>query len=1149
MRLTVLLIILAILGMRLPCYAQPRVTLQVKNMPVKDFLTLLKKETGVPFIYNMASLKHSRPVTLNVKDAPLKQVLDMALKQPYLDYELESGYIIIRDKNVPHNLQNEPQPDTAQTIQGQVTDEQGAPVMATVYVKGTARYVTTNDQGRFTLPDIKEQDVLQVTGIHILAREVRPGKRNELTIVTQLKVTELDSVSVSFKTGYQYIPKERVTGSYVHVDNKLLNRTATTDILNRIQGLASGVEVLSSADDFGSRNTYISIRGVSTISANSAPLIIFDNFPFDGDLKSINPNDIEDITILKDAAAASIWGARSGNGVIVITSKKGRLNQPTRVSFTSNLTVAGRPNMHLMPSLTPEDYINLEAFLYQQGYYQALIDNPAMPALTPAVETFLQAAAGTITSQDSARIINNLKTTDARDQYNQYLYQRSVTQQYSVGISGGSTNQHYFMSVGYDKNMGSRVNNNYNRITVDGNNTFLLLKNRLTINSSIWYAHANSQGNTDNVQLQYPYMRLADENGNALPVAQLRQAYLDTIGSGKLLNWQYYPLDELQYKDNNNVTKTLRLGIDAKYKVIPGIDFSVKYLYENGNRSTDVYRPEQSYFTRNLINTYSSINYATGQVTYAIPRGGILEYNYQNYNAHNVRGQLGFNFATTAGHQLSAIAGAEIRETRTNGIADVVFGYDKSLGTNTPVDLINTYATLPSGIYQNVSTQRNITGLAEKNVSIYANAAYTIQGKYALSASVRKDGSNQFGVTTNNKWSPLWSAGFSWEVSKEKFYSINWLPYLKARGTFGYQGNVDKSVAALLTTFYRGLNRWQQPTVAINNVPNPDLRWENTSMANFGIDFSSARNIISGSVEYYIKRGRDLMGTDYLPPSSGQSSYKTNVANLKGSGWDIVVNTRNITGKISWSTLFQFSYNTDTISSYQNQTNTLIPFLGGERAMEGYPVISYFALEFAGLDGKTGDPLGILNGEKSNNYNQLLNSGKISDLKYMGRYRAPYFGNIINTVTIAGLEFSFNIVYKLGHVFKRPAINYSTLVNKGNLGHGEYANRWQHAGDEAHTNVPSFAYPLNINRDMFYQYSSVLKEKADLIRLQDIRLSYSFTQKAISSVFQQLNIYVIASNMGLLWTANKAGLDPEYLATQAFTRPPKQFSFGIKATF
>lgn len=1150
MRFTVLLIILATLGMHGSCFAQPAVTMQVQNMPVKDFLTLLKKETGVPFIYNMASLKNARPVTLRVKNAPLKQVLDIALKQQGLDYELEKGYIIIKDKyNLNQWLPNEPTPDSVQTIRGQVTDEQGAPVNATILVKGSNRYVITNDYGHFMLPGIKEQDVLEVTGIHIQSREISPGKQRTLQIVTQLKITELDSVSVSFKTGYQYVPKERATGSFVHLDNKAINRTATTDILSRIQGLASGVDVRTTSGDFGSRTTGISIRGISTISANTAPLVIFDNFPFEGDIKSINPNDIEDITVLKDAAAASIWGARSGNGVIVITSKKGNLNQPVRVSVTSNLNIAARPNLYRIPSVTSADYINLEAFLYRQGYYQQYLDNPAMPALTPAVETFIKAASGAISSVDSARIISNLQMADVRQQFSKYLYRTAAVQQYAVNISGGSASQHYFMSAGYDNNAGNRINNSYTRFTVNGSNTFLLLKNRLEISNTIWYAHSQNQSNADLINAFYPYMQLADAGGKALPVSMYRQPYIDTVGGGRLTDWHYYPLNELQYTDNSTVVKTLRLGADIKYNIISGIDLSVKYLYENGNSNANNYHPLQSYFARNLINMYTSVNYASGQVTNHIPRGGILDYSYQKYTAHNVRGQLSFHIAPAPGHQLNAIAGAEVRAANGSGLTDRVYGYDKTMGTSAPVDLITSFPTLPSGYYLSIPNLRNFSGTTDRSVSVYANAAYSIYRRYTFSASARKDGSNQLGTSVNNKWSPLWSAGFSWEISKEKFYTISWLPYLKARSTFGFQGNLDKSVAALLTTNYVGLNRWQQPTTVIKNVPNPNLRWENTSITNLGIEFSSPARTLSGSIEYYVKKGMDLMGTDYLPPSAGQPFYKTNTANLTGKGWDVVINTHNISGKINWSTLFQFSYNTDKITNYQNRSNTVLNWISGDRSLEGYPVLSYFAFEFAGLDGKTGDPLGILNGQKSNNYTAIINSFDVSNMRYMGRALPPYFGNLLNTVKTGGLEFSFNISYKFGHVFRRSSINYSDLAGKNNLGHPDYAKRWQHPGDELHTNVPSFAYPLDINRDIFYNYSSALFEKADLIRLQDIRLSYEFPHKSILRAFRQLNVYAIASNMGLLWTANHAGMDPEYPENNQLTRPGKQFTLGIKATF
>lgn len=1155
MRLTVLLFFLATFGVQASGFTQGNVSLNVQNMPVKDFLTLLKKQTGVPFIYNMASLKDTRPVTLKVKDIPLTQILDMCLKEQGLEYEMEKGYIIIRKKandNLLQRLGSALFTDTLINVKGKVVDEKGAPVAATVRIKGADKYTSTNDAGEFVINDVKENDVLQISGINILPYEIKPGKKSNITIVAQSKITELDSVSVTFKTGYQNISKERATGSFVHLDNKIINRVPTTDILSRIQGVAAGVQITSSADDYGSKFTQVQVRGLSTIQANNQPLIVYDNFPFEGDLKSINPNDIEDITILKDAAAASIWGARSGNGVIVITSKKGHYNQAPKVTVTSNVSIANKKNLQYVPIISSADYVNLEAFLYQQGFYQSAITSPLMPALTPAVEVLLKASAGTISSQDSTQAMNALKSTDVRDELSRHFYQASVAQQYAVNIAGGGNNQQYFMSIGYDKNTGNLVNNKYDRVTINANNTFQLLKNKLELSTSIWYAKSKNTSSLTGPNITYPYFKVADANGNALRVDRYRRQFIDTIGNGQLLNWQYYPLNELQYNSNNVDGKTMRLGIDLKYRLIKGIEASAKYLYENGDNNTNIYYPVESYFARDLINLYSS--FTTGKLTRAIPLGGILDYSYNKYYSNNIRGQLNFNFSDKQYGQFNAIAGAEIRETEFTGITNRAYGYDQATGISGTVDLVNAYPTIIDGNYNNIPNLLYFSGNTDRNVSLFANAAYSFQRKYTFTASARKDGSNQFGVSTNNKWSPLWSTGFSWEISNERFYHINWLPYLKFRTTFGYQGNVDKTVAAQLTTSISTNNKWQQNTATIRNLPNTNLRWEKTSITNIGIDFATPRNIISGSVEYYYKSGKDLMGVAYLPPSSGQTSYRANTANLTGSGWDITVNTRNISGKIAWQTKILLSYNTDKITNYKIPISNIAAFVanaGAANPVEGNAVNALYAYDFAGLDPATGAPLGTIKGSQSKDYTSIVNSSDVSSMKYQGRIVAPYFGSILNSVQLYNFEFSFNIVCKFGHVFRRPSINYTNTITQNGMGNSDYGKRWQKPGDEKHTTVPAFIYPLQANSDVFYNYSSVLTEKADFIRLQDARISYSLPKFFNTNIFKQLDVYATGSNLGLLWAANKQKLDPEYLpVTNSFySKPSKLFSLGVKATF
>ncbi|HEY6082041.1 MAG TPA: SusC/RagA family TonB-linked outer membrane protein [Chitinophagaceae bacterium] len=1020
---------------------------------------------------------------------------------------------------------------------------------ATLILKNSQASFITGDEGNFTLKLSANEDTLIIRCMGYQTKQITVNENinNPLIITLEEAATQLGEVVVS--TGYQNIPKERATGSFDFIDNKLLNRSVSTDVLSRLQGVTSGLLF----DPNNQNDLEISIRGRSTIFANTQPLIILDNFEYDGDINNINPNDVESITVLKDAAAASIWGAKSGNGVIVITTKKGKYDSAPKISFNSNVTITGKPDLFYMPAMSSADYSGVEKYLFSQGYYDGALTDPNFPPVTPVVEILNDLRNGKITAPDATAQINALSQHDVRNDLLKYFYRTSLNQQYAINMSGGGTYNQYYVSTGYDKNLNNLAGNRYSRVSVNANNTYSLIQHKLTVTTGVLFTQTSTQNNgTDPSQLYflYPYAQLADTKGNALPIARYRQGYIDTVGDGQLLDWNYRPLDEIRLANNTTSGIDYQANLGIKYKLLRNLDINVKYLYGKGQTNHQVLNSQQTYYTRNLINLFTEIT--PNGLVYPVPLGGIQDIINSSYTSQNGRLQIDYDNTWNKKNQLSAIAGLEIKDLNISDNSYRLYGYDDTHATSTPVDFVNAYPTYINGNPRLIPNIQNQSGLTDRYVSYYANAAYTYDSRYTVSLSGRRDASNLFGVATNQKWVPLWSGGLSWNANNEPFYHVGWLPFLKFRATYGYNGNIDKNVAALLTARLEGNNNFGQIQSFVINPPNPELRWERTSTLNTGIDFGFKNSRVSGSVEYYAKKGIDLIGSASLPPSTGLLSFMGNTADMKGEGVDVTVNSKNIDRGFKWSTTFLFSLAKNKITSYKAQLPSIKSYIlpsSGFNPRVGGPVNALYSYRWGGLD-TAGNPRGYTGGKLSEDYGSIINSSDVNDLVYSGPSLPTIFGGVLNTFNWRQLTLSFNITYKFGYYFRKASIDYYNLFAGSNPGHKDFDNRWQKPGDENHTNVPSMIYPADPNRDQLYLYSSTLVERGDNIRLQDIQVSYDLNKSAIEQLpFQHIRLYLYASNLGILWRANKQGIDPDYAGSIYAYPPAKSIAAGVKIDF
>jgi TonB-linked SusC/RagA family outer membrane protein len=1170
MKLTIVLLIATIMQVSATGFAQ-KLTLSHNKVSVKQIFKEIKKQTGYDVFYLPEVMNDKKTISVNFSNAPLEDVMEKCLEGQPLIFSIFEKSIVVKqnkslvDKLIDYFLNID--------VKGRVIDQEGNPLtQATIKVKGTNHLVTSNEKGEFTLTNIDEDAILQVSYLGYAIKEIKVAKEmGDISLV--MATGKLEEVSV-VSTGYQTLPKERATGSFVQIDNALINRSVSTNILDRLEGVTSGLLYNRNTVNTAYRNQNdINIRGRSTIFANDQPLIIVDNFPFDGNINNINPNDVESITILRDAAAASIWGARAGNGVIVITTKRGKENQPLRVSLNSNITVGAKPDLFYNPNfLSSSDYIDVEQRLFAAGFYTADENSSVKPPLSPVVELLIQNRTGAISNTETSQRLDAFKQLDVRRDFEKYLYQQSINQQYALNLNGGSEKATYMVSSGYDRNRAYTIGTAYDRLTLNSFNTFKPFKN-LEITAGMNYILSNSSGansgwgnnprisavnvggNSKNI---YPYAQLADELGNPLSIVKnYRNSYLNTLAGGKLLDWNYYPLSEMNLINNSSKVNDIRINTAARYNFDYGLSADVKYQYQKALTTNLNFNGSDSFFSRNLVNQFTM---GTGPFTYKIPQGGILNRSINELNSSIIRGQLNYDRIFSLKHQISLIAGAEIREVNNNTSNTRMYGYDDGLALGSKVD----YATAVNLIYpyalnnQFVPFGDSSIELKDRYRSLYSNVAYTYDNRYIVSGSVRKDESNLFGVRTNQKGVPLWSAGLSWNISNEKFYTVRWLPSLKLRTTFGYNGNVDRSLTAFTTAIYSTDFLTGARNASIQSPGNPDLRWERVKIINIGLDFASKNQILSGSVDYYSKNGLDIIGDAPVPPATGFANLKGNLASTKGHGIDVILNAAVIrTGKFRWQSNFLLSHAVDKVSKYKGtvaSAGQLVSYADGISTnllsnaslnfpVEGNPVFSVYSYRWGGLD-NTGDPQGYVNGALSKDYATLVNPA-VKDLVFHGSARPTYFGSFRNNISYDNFSLSFNILYKLGYYFRTTSIAYDLLFTNW-VGHKDYAARWQKPGDENTTNVPSLKYPEAGNRSNFYTGSQVLVEKADNIRLQDIQIGYDFKTSLLKQIsVKNLRLFLYASNLGIIWKANNKGLDPD-----AGTFPqPMSISAGLRADF
>lgn len=1108
------------------------VKISMNNPTIGDVVKELHRQTGYEFSYDADILAQrlSKKVSLDVKNERLDNVLSRIFDDSGVDFRIVNNRIFLKSNKkttVSAGATKTQQQPATRLISGKVMDERGETLPgATLLIKENKRGGITDADGRFSLLISPDEKTIIVSFVGMQTREITIGNQNIFNITLQPTADLLEEVVV---TGYQTISKERATGSFAVVSPNTLKDKLQTSILSRLEGQVAGM--VQSGNSF-------TIRGISTLRGGTQPLLVVDGMPFEGSIESINPAIITNITILKDAAAASIYGAKAANGVIVISTKEGSRDGKTRVNYDGSIRFSPIPNYDYLNLMDSRELVDLQ----QSGFKFVTENKNPRYAVNPVVDLLFQHKKALITDAQLAEGLNKYRQMDNREQLKDFYLRTGIMHQHNLSLAGGNAANRYIASVNYMGNYGNAKYSNNERLgfTLRDNMQFF---SWLSADLGVAASFTKSQG--DSGMGSYlgfltgspSYYMLQDEAGNPLNIlrskSDMELARLRSIG---LRDETYSPITNRQEETFLNKNSYYRVQLGLNFKLAEGLNLDVKYQTENSSGKSRNLYSKNSYLVRSMINNAAQYNSDKKTLTLNVPVGGQLSETRGDSYSYTFRTQL--NFQKEIGKQyITALAGAERRLTRETATQAYYMGYDdNSLGfkpiNNLMFPLSGTEAVGGSFNWEN-SLYNNLTFRENRFVSFYGNASYTYDYKYDVTASIRIDQSDLFGTDPKYQYRPLWSLGTSWHMAQEEFMKeADWINKLSLRLTYGIGGNVSKDAGPFLTLLAAQYNSWINDFGSeISNPPNPALRWEKTATTNVGVDFSLFNNIVSGSIDYYNRYSTDLLAYREADPSLGWDKLMLNYGTMYNRGIDISLNTQNLKSPdFQWTSGITFNYNKNKLIDVDDSDLTILRYTQGNASVKGYPDNAVFSFRYAGLNAE-GVPLYYnAAGEKK----EYISS--INDVVYSGTRTPVYSAALTNNLSYKNLNLSFMFVYYGGHVMRGEAAKYLSTPPGTNINR-EILNMWKKPGDEINPDAtPGFTgAEIGISQEG-HQWPSADKHvvKADYIKLRDLSLSYNFNKQNINKLgMESLSLILQVQNLWK-WAANDKGYDPEAMTTYMY---------------
>lgn len=1120
-----------------------RVSINVQKAPVKMVLELLEKESGLRFTYDDEVTKSPRTVTLSYTQAELNVVLDDFSKQTSFKYEIKRDGVLIFGASGKRSERF--------TMSGVVKDDTGETIIgATVAISGTPRGTRTDMDGNYKI-EVSSGELVAFSYVGMRGEVIKADAKKKIVNVNlKSNDTLLEEIVV---TGYQTLSKERATGAYSVISDKQTKGKLNTDVLSRIEGLVAGINKTNNGGDD------IVIRGITTINGEQKPLYIVDGMPYQGSLSAINPTDIQNITVLKDATASSIYGARAANGVVVITTKRGKEGK-LNVNYNMSAKFVPKPDYSYLNLLNSSELVDLEIAGFN-FYHPDKIEQRR--TLSPVTALLYKHEAGELSDAQLADALRVYRSTDNRRQIEDEFARTGFVHQHNLSVSGGSKNNRYIASLNYLGDYGNDKFRGKDRIGFNLKNDIDFTK-WLSVDLGVSGSFVRDQGDNgverySDLILTHPsYYPLRDNEGRpaAIPLEKSRYE-IERLMSLGLQDESFVPILNRKEQNYNIAENYLRLHAGMKFKLTEGLNLDLKYQTENIDIKDRQYYSPKSYYAVNMINDAAQYDKDNNRLKLNIPTGGQLRERYSKSFSYTMRAQMNFNRDFDK-HTVSMLAGAERRLIRTTGTSNLYVGYDDSSLAIKPVD---------PAIFRELKTESLSGAFALKHqdfaqlihnedrfVSFYANGSYTYDNRYSVTGSIRIDQSNLFGTDPKLQYRPLWSVGMSWYLGNEAFMKdIDWVNQLNLRLTSGVGGNIPKDVGPFLNVKNQGANVWSQEfSSSIVSPPNAALRWEKTTSNNLGVDFALFNSRLSGSVDLYYKSTTDLLGKKNSDPTLGWQTLTLNYGSMVNKGFELSLQAAWMKRKkFAWDSNLVLSYNNNKLINLSGTKDNVFQYATRNIEAVGYPVNSLFSYRYAGLSDKDGSVL-VYNskGEK------VPNVSSISDLVHSGTTDPKVTASLRNSFTMGDFDFSFMFVYYGGHVMRDVVADYlsgapSTNVNRKVL------NMWKKPGDEANSGVtPGFKQNVGINIEQTAPWYSadIHVKRADYIKLRDVSLSYNIRKDWLKKM--SIESATLTCQISDLWRwAANGDIDPEAYAVGLYgkgtlTLPiPTTYTLGLSLNF
>jgi TonB-linked SusC/RagA family outer membrane protein len=1121
MRFTTVILIATIMQVSASSFAQ-KLTYVKSEITLKQLFKEIKRQTGYEVLYADKNIDDSKKITVNFKNAPLADVLKKCLEEQDVTYTIDSNKgILIKAKEVSF-LDRVTAVFTNIDVRGRVVDSAGQVLPgATVTVKGRKQAVRTEADGSFVLQNVEEGVTLIISYTGYKTREIKASK-DIGTIRMDTAIGDLNEVAVTINTGYQRIKPEQSTGAVSQLNTKQYESRISTNfidgLVNRLPGLMinNDVSLTSTVPGGGSSSRPLfNIRGISTMSANQSPLIVLDGYPTTLTLDMIDPNEIKSVTILKDAAAATVYGVRASNGVIVIERKRGSIGK-AQVNF--NTTVGLTPKENYDRYRWDKNVSSLVTN-YQRDNLGTLVGSSAINASTWGLLSTTtgatsrnavyyiaaQAAAGMITPAQAESAYADLANYDNINDFSRLFERNAVTQTYNLNVSGGSENAQYYITSNFTGNRSDQVLNDNNRLLLSAR-TNIKLSKKMSLELTTDYNEQQSNvAPVPDAASYSPYERFQDANGmpTAIIGSSISSRYNTFIMSQGLEDDALYPLIDMNEVSTKTHTVNNKFTANFRYDLGKGFDLSLGGIYETSRSETKYLASELSSIVKRYINDYAA-RQADGSLKFNIPKGAYLQQQNGNTSSYNVRAQLNYN-KKFGDHSINTILGSEVRSLIDRGNLTTSFGYNDNTLLQQPVDYasIVSRAVATQGTYGLGSSLTNLNSLfnqqytEDRFLSAYSNLVYAYKNRYSVTGSIRVDQSNLFGTNPKYKYKPLWSVGAAWNINNEQFmHNIDWVDQLKLRASYGFNGNVAKlSLPEVIAQ--SALNTNVSPSVqslTLASYANSSLRWEQTLNINTGLDFTIFKNI-NGSIDYYRKKSTDLLGNVLIDPTLGVSPTLINQATIRNNGIEFNLNADWIARpNFNWNTGLVIARNTSKVLDVYRMGDYNPQTLGALGYVKGYPVGALFAYNTVGLDNAGYPIIRDPNGNiiQTNNSTSLspqtiaMNSESSGLTLYEGSSIPTINAGFSNRIDVGNFYFFAMINYYGGFKVRVPRAD--TRINRPLAGAGNY---WKTPGDELNTDILSLAaMSSGNNASSAYNYASSYVVHGDYVTLGDLLVSY-----------------------------------------------------------